>query len=436
MNRQKIILSISAVVVAAIAVFWLLGKPVPEADFGNKAPPVIKRDKSAPIEIGLLTPLQGAEARKGDFLAKGAKLAEIFINKSGGISGRPLRLRTLDTRSNAGIAVDLTKELIHKGSVTAILGTISEESTTAVIDTLRGKNIPFIYVNDGLVKTCRNDDVLKVADFVWGLGLTPQMKTEPFLIYMADKLVEPETNFNIYYFGNETEQNIRETDFVIEIADSLGFANSGEEFVDLRIVDLFQRVRKIFGANPDLLFISTARSGTASFMQQAAKLGISSEMAVAGLESFEEEIIRTFPRAAQNLFTATRYSYLLENESNKAFVAEWKKLYPDSQPPTAIAAAGGYAGVMIIKAALEKAGDQSFKEVISAMENLVLDLPQGRISLSAQNHLLIQPLYAVQVDEGKFKIQDFLGDVSHPLLESCIITQNAEQELEQESPLN
>jgi len=244
---------------------------------------------------------------------------------------------------------------------------------------------------------------------------------------LADALRKPERKFRIYYFGTDELNARRETDLVIDTAESLDFETVADEYVDARVRDLFQRIRKIFSTTPDLLFVTTSLEGTPNFMRQAAKIGIRAEMSVAGLNSFEAETISTIGDKANDVLTATRYSYLIDSEENKLFLAEWRKLYPNSNP-TATAAAGSYTALMVAHSAYEKAGSQDVKEFREAMKDLEINAPQGRVIVSGANNLLIQPLYAAKVKDGILESLEYLGDVSHPALDSCIIEQPEEEQ--------
>lgn len=388
-------------------------------------------DSAKFFNIGVLAPLQGEYAVYGKSIKQGATVAARVINEQGGILGRPVKLHFKDTRSKPVHTREFAAELIKRSQVSLLIGTAGEQATLAAAEVANELRVPFIYATNGPLKTCRNTDLKRVSDYVWGTGLTLDMTVEPFLIYLADLLGREQKKFRIYYFSTDDLQSRELTDFVIDTAESLSFATIADEYVDYRIRDYFQRIRSIFSKHPDLLFVSTSPQGTPRFMTQAAKLGVSSEMAVAGLSSFEEERILSLAQATDDVFTVSRYSHLLDNPENKTFLAAWKKLFPGegkNNLPTAVAAVGGYGSLMAARAAFTKAGSDLPARFKEAMNNLEVNLPQGQTVMSGLNHLFIQPLYAIKITGGNFEIVEYLGDVAHPSLDKCSVPQLAQPE--------
>lgn len=377
------------------------------------------------LHIGVLLPLQGELQAYGESIKRGASAAAHEINTGPGILGKNIKLHFADTRSMPGLTAELTADLIRRVKVSLIIGTASDEEALAAIPVATAAKTPFIYLGNGSLKTCKAENNREVSDYVWGAGLTPQMTVEPFLIHLADKLRKPETRFRLYYFGTDDEESRQESAFVIRNAESLGFETVAEEFVDVRITDYFQRIRRIFGLAPDALIVTTSRRGSPIFMRQAAKLGVKAEMAVAGLRPFEQEVVQTLGAALDGIYTAARYTENLENETNHQFLSLWRELYPQAEiKPTAIAVAGAYTAIKVAATAWEKAESTDPEAFRSAMSELEVEVPQGRVIVSGENNLFVQPLYAVRIKDGEYAAEEYLGDVSHPGLKSCAIASN------------
>ncbi len=52
------------------------------------------------IKIGVTQPLTGPVAASGNYVVQGAKIAESFLNESGGILGKKVQLIVEDNKSN------------------------------------------------------------------------------------------------------------------------------------------------------------------------------------------------------------------------------------------------------------------------------------------------------------------------------------------------
>jgi ABC-type branched-subunit amino acid transport system substrate-binding protein len=429
-NRRRLIRKRLSILWLALALVGILSavfvfQTAKPAD-RNPTPPLAADPKRSDLHVGILAPLQGDLKPYGESIVRGATLAASEINEAGGVLGLNVKLHIADTRSNPELAAELTDDLIRRVQVSLIIGTASEEEALAAAAVATRGQTPFIYLANGALKTCSVNNIKVASDYVWGTGLTEYMTVEPFLIYLADRFRQPETKFGIYYFGTDDEESRNAALFAIQSAESLGFETIAEDYVDQRILDYFQKIRTIFRLKPDLLFVTTAKRSSALFLQQSSKLGVKAEMAVAGIHPFEHEIVLPLAESLDSIYTVVRYTQSIDSDENRAFLEQWRKRYPNpAEQPTGIAVGGAYTALSAAKAAFEKAGAQDSGSFREAMKNLEIEVPQGRVVVSAINNLFIQPLYAVQFNAGDYEIQEFLGDVSHPSLEACTVLQHS-----------
>ncbi len=371
------------------------------------------------IVVGLLAPLQGDLAEYGKSIVRGATLAAKTINEDGGILGKKLRILTGDTRSSPTLAAELTNDFIRRAKVPLIVGTASEESALAASAAASKGKTPLIYLGNGYLKTCSEKDSRELDPYIFTTGLTEYMSVEPFLIYLADKLRPKEAAFRIYYFGTDDDDALKDNIYVQQTAESLTFKTVAEEIVDGRITDYFQKIRAIFKKDPDVLFVTTSRHASPGFLQQVAKLGVKAEMAVAGIKPFEKELIAPLGGAVDEFYTVSGYAEDIDTEQNKAFLETWEALYPNDEPSD-IAIAGAYTALLLARAAFEKAGSTEIPAFLEAIKNLEVSAPQGRVSVNSHNNTLIKPLFATRFKNGRFVVDEYLGDVSHPALEACV----------------
>ena len=77
---------------------------------------------SETIKIGVTEPLTGAVAASGNYVVQGAKIAESFLNDSGGILGHKVELIIEDNKSNPKEAVATAEKLIVRDKVSGMKG--------------------------------------------------------------------------------------------------------------------------------------------------------------------------------------------------------------------------------------------------------------------------------------------------------------------------
>lgn len=98
---------------------------------------------AAPIEIPAILPLTGNGAFYGHEMETAIKAAESYVNKTGGINGRPISFVIEDDQSNAQIGVQLD-ELLRAKHIPIILGPGWGQSCSALLP-LNGKDGPLTY---------------------------------------------------------------------------------------------------------------------------------------------------------------------------------------------------------------------------------------------------------------------------------------------------
>jgi len=118
--------------------------------------PAIVRSQSDKIKIGHLTPLTGFLGALGEYSVLGIKMAEEEINKSGGVMGRQLEVKSEDS-VNPATAATKAQRMLERDGATVLMGEINSASALTIMqvaarnkkffmqigarsDVLRGKN--------------------------------------------------------------------------------------------------------------------------------------------------------------------------------------------------------------------------------------------------------------------------------------------------------
>lgn len=362
-------------------------------------------------------------------IIQGAEIARNLINEQGGILGKEVKLHIRTISHSQSNITSVLSELVQKKSVSLILSTLSDLDNLPIISQIQHLPAIFVSLSDGQIITCKKEDPSKVYPNVWSFGLTQEMTLEPFLTFLSEKIGVQEKDLRVYYFSTSERQSRKTIEFVMDVSESLGFETVASVYVDYRVEDYFQQVREIFGKRPDLLFVAASEAGTIRFLKQASKLGVKSEMKVAGLDTFAEEKVYTLGADMDGVYTISRYSPFLDNNENNFFVEQWQKLnLKDSNNPTTMAASA-YGSLIIAKEIFNKAKSTDIQIVTKHLENLDINLPQGRVIANPQNHSLMLPLYAIRYNGSKPEVVEYLGEVSHPQLQNCMsfVEQGEEQ---------
>ncbi len=85
-----------------------------------------------PIKIGFVASITGGASWLGEPEKNTALMVQEWINKAGGINGRPLEIIIEDSKSGASEAVLATKKLIEKDQVVVIIGSSTTGESMAM----------------------------------------------------------------------------------------------------------------------------------------------------------------------------------------------------------------------------------------------------------------------------------------------------------------
>jgi ABC-type branched-subunit amino acid transport system substrate-binding protein len=89
-----------------------------------------------PLELYFISPQTGPISFGGKLQAPGAMGLEAYVNKNGGVRGRPIKVVIIDEQSNPSVAVQEVNELIAK-HVPALIGPGSTGTCNAVAPVIK-----------------------------------------------------------------------------------------------------------------------------------------------------------------------------------------------------------------------------------------------------------------------------------------------------------
>lgn len=97
-----------------------------------------------PIKVGFVASITGGASFLGEPEKNTALMVQDWINKEGGINGRPLEILIEDSKSSESDAVLVTKKLIEKDKVVVIIGSSTSGESMAMANICEKAQIPMI----------------------------------------------------------------------------------------------------------------------------------------------------------------------------------------------------------------------------------------------------------------------------------------------------
>lgn len=352
------------------------------------------------IRIGVTQPLTGAVAASGNYVAQGARIAESFLNASGGLLGRKVELIIEDNKSNPKEAVATAEKLIVRDKVPVLMGAWSSTYTLAVMPKLMEYGVPMVVEtsSSGKITTSGNPWIFRISPTSAMEAQSFSTKVDQFKIGKANFLVVN----NDWGLGASREFR--------KMLESKGIAVGVVETMEARATDLSAQLAKIKASGGDTVFVTTGVEQITLVLRQMKEQRVDQRVITTGGSSSPDQLIAQAGAAAEGsyhlLFFAPWFPGSAPNpEVATAFVDEWNQRGYNFAGLTE--GFRGHDGIMTIAAAIRAAGKAEPKAIQQALWGVRVKGVNGDIAFikqgpagreSAQN---IPNVYVVTIKGGK-----------------------------------
>jgi branched-chain amino acid transport system substrate-binding protein len=348
-----------------------------------------------PVKIGVVTPLTGTYAPIGQQVRWGLELAVKEVNAAGGILGRPVELFFEDEEANPAVATQKAEKLFQVTKVDFLTGTVNSGSTLAV-GQLAERNNRLISTTVSFSDAITGD---KCSPNVFRVNARAGQQSAALAAWLAK---EKGSGAPVYFLGPDYEMGRNTVAAFKAASEARGMKTVGEVFAPLGNKDYSPFFGQMRAARPTVLYTSVAGNDTARLFTQLEEYGLRKGLLVVGASgTVTSQNMGALGKVADGYVTGVGYSPEIDSPENKKFVAAFRAAYgadPD------LYGADSYGLVYFYKAAAEKAKSTDTDKVRAAMRGLKWTTPQGVKEMRAGDHQAVQDMYAVRVENGKFKI--------------------------------
>lgn len=339
------------------------------------------------LKIGVPTALTGTYAGLGSETLRAITFAAEEANAKGGVDGRKVEFKVLDTEAKPEVARQQAEKLAAEG-YKILTGTIASGEALAMAPLLGRWDA--IYVS-----------TINKSDKLTGEACVPRA----FRVNKEDAqdaaVVRP-------WLATR-----KETKWAVLAADIAWGRDSGRSFTEAAKTNNKEIVAEIyspFGSNDYAPFIQQIKSSGAeglwvalagrdaiNFATQAHDFGVLDKIFVAGVSFVTDSTVKAVGPIAKGVWGIINYSSTLETPANKAFVAAWKKRYDGAEPTNFEGET--YIGMQVIFQAVEKAKSVKPVDVAKAMSGGTFDTILGRYPIRAEDHQMVGPNYFGYIGE-------------------------------------
>ena len=345
----------------------------------------------APVRVGLMLPYSGTYAALGNAITNAFKLH--VAEKGGRLGGRAIEYSVVDDESEPAKAVENANRLVLRDKVDVLVGTVHSGVQMGMAKVSRDSGVLSIIPNagaDAATGALCASNIFRTSFSNWQsihpLGKAMLERGHKTAVFITWK----------YAAGEEMMNSFRE-----------GFEKAGGKVVKELLlpfpqVEFQALLTEIASLRPDAVACFFAGGGAVKFTKDYEAAGLKGKIPLYGNGFLTEGTLAAQGSSAQGIYTTLHYADSLDVARDRAFRLAYAKAYK-MQPD--VYAVQGYDAAQLLAAGLEATkGDIRAKaQVIRAMEQVVVDSPRGRWTMS-RAHNPVQDIYLRQASGGENKM--------------------------------
>lgn len=333
---------------------------------------------SETIKFGHLAALSGPFATIGKPSKKGADLAKKQINAADGDFS--VEVSHADTQSSPETGVTKARELVQQEDVDVLIGFGSSSVAKAVSEFANTQDrlcvATIAQTPDITTKNC-NKVTFRTASNLDQLTAALAKTTNEVSDGTTVAGILPD-----YTFGKQTWEVYKSA-----MRDN-GAEIVNETFPAFGQGDYQNEIQETLNANPDIVYTSMWAGDLITFMKQADGFDFFEQVPdfVAGSGAITD-VSRSLGADMKEMIAVDRYFFQYpDTQNNKQFVEDWRGEY--NEIPINVGQET-YAGVNGVLEAAKKSGGSSTDDLVSGLEGLEWQAPEGTKKMRAADHQVI-----------------------------------------------
>jgi branched-chain amino acid transport system substrate-binding protein len=337
------------------------------ASLGAGGPGRAAEPGATPIRIGDLNSYTRLPAFTIPY-RHGWEMGVAEINAAGGVLGRPIEVVSRDDGGRPGDAITVANELVSREGVVLLFGTLLSNVGLAVADFAHQRKVVFLAaepLTDALA---------------WEKGNAHTFRLRPGTYVQAAMLAEEAAKLPARRWATVAPNYEYGQSAVAAFKQLLSARRPDVEFVEEQWPALFKidagtTVQALARSQPEAIFNVTFGSDLAQFVREGRIRGLFEGRPVVSMLSGEPEWIDPVGSEAPEGWIVTGYPwYAIETPEHTAFRDAYMERF-DEYPR--MGSVVGYASILSIAAAIEKAGTLETAAIREAFRGLEVETPLG-----------------------------------------------------------
>ncbi|MGV8850995.1 MAG: substrate-binding domain-containing protein [Rhodoglobus sp.] len=353
-------------------------------------------DELAPVDVSIITSQTGPLAAYGEaYLAGFDAGLDYATDGTGTVDGRELTIEITDDAGDADKAVTAAKDVIGQGKK-IIIGTVSSGIALALAEQAEQNKV--LYISGPAAA----DAITGVNDYTFRSGRQSYQDVATAGTFIGDPAGK-----SVLVFGQDTafgQGNVAAATAVL--------GGQGAEVTSLLVpedaTEFTPFAQQIVDTQPDLVFVAWAGATSGAMWQALSQQGVFDSVPVAtGLGD-----VSTYgaygPASDKISFLNHYFGGATDNDANTAMVSY---LEAEGKQADLFSPDGFVAAQMVVQAVRE--GGDDVDAMIAALEGWTFDSVKGSITVRAEDHAMIQPMFQVSlVADGDSWIPELIEAVN------------------------
>ena len=308
------------------------------------------------IQVGIVLPLTGSQAKFGEIEKQSFDLALEEINAAGGIKGKKLEFLMEDDTGRPEVGRSVAEKLITKDKVVMLGGGYSSSVTAGLAGVAQQNRIPF------LINTGSADDITeKGFDYVFRLN-PPASEYSSGVEEFLEKVVKPKSVAILYEntkFGTSSSKAFTKSceKLGIEVVLNEGYEHAGIDFKPILV--------KVKQLNPDIVYMVSYVMDASLLMRQSRELKLTPKLFIGGGAGFTlPEFQENAGVASEDVVSATLWHEVLPLPGAMDYFNKFKAKY---NKETEYHGAEAYSAAYVIADVLKRAKSFSPEDIRQAL---------------------------------------------------------------------
>lgn len=334
----------------------------------------------APVPVAVITSTTGPLAAYGETYVAGFKAGlDYATDGTGAVDGRELDISYLDDGGDADKAVSTMKDVIGQGTQ-IVLGTASSGVALALAEQAAQNKV--LYISGPAAA----DAITGINDYTFRSGRQTYQDVATAGTFIGDP-----SGKTVLVFAQDTafgQGNLAGVDAVLgtkgAAVSSILVPEDATEFTPF--------AQQIIDAAPDLVFVAWAGATSGAMWEALSQQGVfDATTVVTGLG--DVATYGAYGSASESISFLNHYfAGAADNKVNDAMI---ERLDAAGAVPDLFSPDGFNAAIMLVHAIRE--GGDTVDGYIAALEGFSFDGPKGAMSIRAEDHAMLQPMFQAKL---------------------------------------